>query len=90
MARRLDLSVLDEGQHEIIFDDPTYSLLLPLKAVVLGIERTPETPNSGRHYILVLRSHVDGVLGSHKVERIGAGYVMGRCLKGEPIECILA
>lgn len=90
MTRVLDLSLLEEGQHEIIFDDPTYSLLLPLKAVVLGIERTPETPKSGRHYILVLRPHVDGVSGSNKVERIGAGYVMGRCLKGEPTECILA
>ncbi|KAF7531407.1 hypothetical protein G7054_g8943 [Neopestalotiopsis clavispora] len=77
-----------QGEGEIIFDIPPGEGLqpLPTKCVVLGIERgLPEPKLEHRlHYVLVIRAtKSSGLTGMPVYERVGAGWLPGRCILGD-------
>lgn len=78
------------GEDNIVFDSATYSKLPDAMAIVLGIEKVCESTEDKKHYILVVRSKaVFSADGTELYERIGAGHIPGRCLKGVPKTCTL-
>jgi hypothetical protein len=82
--RAVDCSI---AKHSIIFDDPTTSPPSEAMAFVLSIEKTSKDIEDKKHYILVVRPKNNlGRDGSTLYERIGAGSVLGRHLRGKATE----
>jgi len=73
-----------------MFDNTLDSEVLHDMAIVLGIEKGSREIEDKKHYILVVRPkevpHADGTV---LYERVGAGYIPGRCLRGEARTCTL-
>jgi hypothetical protein len=85
--RAVDCSI---AKGSIVFDDPTTSPSSEGKAFLLSIEKTSKDVKDKKHYILVVRpKNTLGRDGRPLYERIGAGYVLGRCLRGEATTCAL-
>jgi len=73
-----------------MFDNTLDSEVLEYMALVLGIEKGPKEIKDKRHYILVVRPKVKPLAdGTVLYERVGAGYIPGRCLRGEASICTL-
>jgi hypothetical protein len=86
-VREFDCSVVKDS---IVFDDATMAPPYEAMAFVLGIEKEPKAIADKKHYILVVRPRTTpGPDGDISYERIGAGYVLGSCLKGESKTCSL-
>jgi hypothetical protein len=74
----------------IVFDDCTTPPSSEAMAFLLSIEKTPKHIDDKKHYILVVKpKKARGQDGGTMYERIGAGYVLGRCLRGEVTTCAL-
>jgi hypothetical protein len=77
-------------EDNIVFDNATYSEFPDAMAIVLGIEKVYESMEDKKHYILVVRSKaVSSADGIKLYERIGAGHIPGKCLKGASQTCTL-
>lgn len=89
-VQALDRSAAGESEYKVVFDDPTeIKPDLPM-AILLGIEKGLRPATDRIHYILVVKAKKASDLGSNThYKRIGAGYVPGRCLKGDPTSCFL-
>jgi hypothetical protein len=82
-----DAAVQHTGK--VYFDSPGGSERSPLKCVVMGIEQGSQVRDSRIHYFILVgpaqsRKHD----GTRVYERIGAGYLPGRCIspEGSPIK----
>lgn len=64
----------DDQVGKIVFDDPQSFPRLGMKCVVLGKEKGRSPSNDKLHYILVVQERND------RYERVGVGYLPGRCL----------
>jgi hypothetical protein len=87
---KFDLSVAESHQHKIVFDDSEYIKQDQTRAIVVGIEKGRTHSEHKKHYILVVdvksAFHLDGRLNCN---RVGAGWVLGKCLEGESLLCAL-
>ena len=73
-----------------MFDNILDSEVLESMAIVLGIEKGLKAIDDKKHYILVVRPKMKpSADGAALYERIGAGFIPGRCLRGEPRNCTL-
>ncbi|XP_014559825.1 hypothetical protein COCVIDRAFT_90891 [Bipolaris victoriae FI3] len=80
-AREYDLgaAVLSEG--ELIFDTPNRSSMPKTLCVVLGKAKGSPSPETRRHYILIVAvAGHKGCAGETIYERVGAGYLPGKCI----------
>ncbi|KAH6629798.1 hypothetical protein C7974DRAFT_472500 [Boeremia exigua] len=67
---------------KVVFDEHITVVQYPQRCVVLGIQRVEMPVHDKRHYILVIKAtSKPGIY-----ERVGAGYVPGICIIGQPIE----
>lgn len=84
----------EEIRNGIVFDDPAddlaksdYSLL---KTIVLGIEKGSFQIGDRRHYVLAIIPKTPSDSSEDPLYvRIGAGYVLGKCLDPEVMNCFL-
>ena len=67
------------GEDHLVFDTPAHKGRYNAKCVVLGIQRGTSSLNDKRHYVLVVADRFDDKNG-RVYERVGAGYLPGRCL----------
>jgi len=89
-ARSFHLSIARVNEYQLTFDNPLDSALSESKALVLAIERDFLEIEDKRHYVLVVRPKADlSPDGMALYERIGAGYMPGRCLNADPESCTL-
>jgi hypothetical protein len=77
-------------EQEIIFDDSERSKQDQTRVIVLGIEKSAESVDAKRHYVLL----VDMMTTCTKdqrihCQRVGAGYLPGKCLTGAETPCAL-
>ena len=86
-VQQLDLTVVNPFEADIIFDIPAKVDEKKMMAVVLGVEKGDAALGDKKHYVLVVSSKQ--AWGHALYERIGAGHVPGRCLVGEPEDCLL-
>ena len=90
ISRVFDLTRVRVNEEDVIFDNLLDSDILRCEAIVLGIEKGIQAIEDRKHYVLMVRPN-----GTHSpdgevlYERIGAGYVPGRCLKGLSKVCTL-
>jgi hypothetical protein len=85
-AREYDLGVAVPGEGELIFDTPGGSSQPKTLCVVLGKARGSPNPETQRHYILVVAAMAgQDRVGSKVYERIGVGYLPGKCIS--PSDC---
>jgi hypothetical protein len=90
LACNFQLPVAESQEHEIIFDDSGRSKQDQTRAIVLGIEKGPEATNEKKHYVLVVDLTAMTTSGERRYcKRVGAGYLPGKWLTGEPIPCAL-
>lgn len=89
-SREYDATAYDGGvgiePFNVVFDAHAEKTQCPQRCVVLGIQRGDTSFQDKRHYVLVIKA--TSVPGTY--ERIGAGYVPGRCLMGEVKEVQVA
>jgi hypothetical protein len=80
-AREYDLGVAVPGEGELIFDTPGGSSQLNTLCVVLGKAKESLNPETQRHYILIVAATVKQDRTESKLyERVGAGYLPGKCI----------
>jgi hypothetical protein len=73
------------GADSIIFDTPARSGKDDTIAIVLGIEKGDGPVADKRHYVLVVvPCQSADAQGRTLCERVGAGYLIGHCLAGDP------
>jgi hypothetical protein len=80
-AREYDLgaAVLNEGQ--LIFDTPNRSSMPRTLCVVLGKAKGSPLPETQRHYLLIITAaRHEGHAAEPVYERVGAGYLPGKCI----------
>lgn len=83
-----------DGQCKIVLDEPDkHSQTAAGKCVIMGTERPGEgsalsSDAQRKHFILVIKETVKDGKGECIYERIGAGYLLGGCLRSErvPVE----
>ncbi|KAF2823605.1 HET-domain-containing protein [Ophiobolus disseminans] len=80
-ACQYDLSASPESKNTLIFDDSGESLPMRKLCVVIGVERGDGSLQSGRHYVLLIVPDGDAVY-----QRVGVGYMDGKCLAEESVE----
>jgi hypothetical protein len=82
MAR--DFQLRGDEDHEdgrIVYDIPGKTDGLQLKCVVIGKFKEGRSLSDKRHYVLVISPSTSGRRGGNKIyERVGAGYMSGRCI----------
>lgn len=86
-AREFDsgAAVLSEG--ELIFDTPHGSSIPKPLCVVLGKAKGSPSPETRRHYILIVAvAGQKGRAGETIYERVGAGYLPGKCISPTVID----
>lgn len=89
-AQVFDITAARVNEDSVMFDNTLDSEVLEYMALVLGIEKGPKEIKDKRHYILVVRPKVKPLAdGTVLYERVGAGYIPGRCLRGEASICTL-
>lgn len=86
-VQNLDLTAANPFEADIIFDIPAKVDEQKIMAVVLGVEKGEAAPEDKTHYILVVTSKE--AWGHSLYGRVGAGHVPGRCLVGQPDDCLL-
>jgi hypothetical protein len=80
-AREYDLGVAVPGEGELIFDTPGGSSQPKTLCVLLGKARGSPDPETQRHYILIVAATAEqDRSGSKLYERVGAGYLPGKCI----------
>jgi hypothetical protein len=85
-AREYDLGVAVPGEGELIFDTPGGSSQPETLCVVLGKARGSSDPDSQTHYILIVAATAKQDRGESKLyQRVGAGYLPGKCIS--PSDC---
>ena len=90
LSRAFDLSNAIPNEYDLVCDDPrNYNASEPM-AIVLGIEKGPKADQVKKHYVLVVKSIMtSSANGPTSYKRIGAGYVLGKYLRGDPEPCWL-
>ena len=89
-VQAFDRSAAEDTEFSIVFDNPADSELPRLMAIVLGIEKVQKEIEDKKHYILVVKPKTTiEPVSDTLYERIGAGYLPGKCLKGEVMTCSL-
>jgi hypothetical protein len=89
-VQALDRSAARKDEIRIEFDDPSSSELPGCMAIVLGIERVSGEISDKKHYILAVKLKTSPTSESDTLyERVGAGYVPGKCLGEERKTCFL-
>ncbi|KAF2828834.1 HET-domain-containing protein [Ophiobolus disseminans] len=89
-SQPFECSKWKQNEYSIVFDDPTIGELPELMAIVLGVEKSNQTTEEKKHYVLIARPKVTSVQDSVILyERVGAGYMPGKCLEGVSKTCIL-
>ncbi|KAL1799029.1 hypothetical protein ACET3X_003066 [Alternaria dauci] len=78
-AREYDLGAAVQGEGELIFDTPNGSAKPDTVCVVLGKAKGSPSPELQRHYILIIAAQ-RGRAGSKIYERVGTGYLPGKCI----------
>jgi hypothetical protein len=79
-------------QHEglLLFDSPGGSEKLRTMCVVLGIEQGPKPLAERMHYLILIKPSNALVPESNKIyERVGAGYLPGKCIKPNGFKVII-
>jgi len=80
--------VQKEGQ--IIFDNPNHSNPDNTQCVVLGIHKGEKPVEERMHYLIVVKATNDQTSdGTRIYERVGAGYLPGRRVKGERVKAVI-
>jgi hypothetical protein len=77
-AREYDLGVAVPGEGELIFDTPGDQP--KTLCVVLGKARGSWNAESQRHYFLVVAAAGQNRSGAKVYERVGVGYLPGKCI----------
>lgn len=74
-----------KGKAVLIFDSPGGSDQYPTRCVVLGRERGERAaPKEKRHYVLIVKNkHGGDRHGEQLCERVGAGWMLGKCIAEE-------
>lgn len=86
-VQTMDLTKVKPFEALIVLDIPTDVDQDQMMAVALGIEEGETAIEDRKHYVLVV---VSKHLWGHKLyERVGAGYVPGRCFIGGVMDCVL-
>ncbi|RSL67948.1 hypothetical protein CEP54_002997 [Fusarium duplospermum] len=73
----------DDEDGNLVFDDPESPAQLPLKCVVLGKQKGRTPVKEKLHYLLVVQER------NGRYERVGAGYLPGRCIHGTAKKIII-
>lgn len=69
------------GEGEIILDCPGKSVSTGTWCIVLGREHGRAQPTVKKHYVLIVAASGDkNVDGKTIYERVGAGWLLGRCI----------
>ena len=90
LSRAFDLSNTRASEHDLVFDDPRNDDPSERMAIVLGIEKGLKVDQAKKHYVLVVRLiAISSAIGAARYRRIGAGYILGKCLRGDPEPCWL-
>jgi hypothetical protein len=90
LACDFKLPVAESQEHDIIFDDSRRSKQDQTRAIVLGIEKGLKATEEKKHYVLVVDLTTLSDPGARKdCKRVGAGYLPGKWLTGEPLLCAL-
>lgn len=79
-AWEYDLEAAGPGEGEVVFDIPGAPKPAKRICVVLGKAKGSLLPDSRKHWVLVIAPTARRRKGSLVYERIGAGYMPGRCL----------
>jgi hypothetical protein len=80
-AREFDLGAAIQGEGELIFDTPNGSAKLETLCVVLGKAKGSESPETQRHYILIVAAtNKRERSGKEVYQRVGTGYLPGKCI----------
>ena len=79
IAREYDLGAAVQGEGELIFDTPNGSAKPDTLCVVLGKAKGSPSPETQRHYILMIAAQ-RGRAGSRVYERVGTGFLPGKCI----------
>jgi hypothetical protein len=81
-AREYDyLKAMVQGEDELILDTPNGSTVPQTLCVVLGKAKGSTSPETQRHYILIIAATAQRDPNGDKVyERIGTGYLPGKCI----------
>ncbi|KAF1924144.1 uncharacterized protein M421DRAFT_8979 [Didymella exigua CBS 183.55] len=77
--RRFDTGAAKDRDIELVFDEPSNILLLSSLCVVLGVAKGSQAETERKHCVLVItpRGEKDGVT---LYERVGTGFLPGKCL----------
>jgi hypothetical protein len=80
-AREFDLGAAVQGEGELVFDTPGGSAQPKTLCVVLGRAKGSPSPETQRHYVLVIiATGTRGSEGERLYERVGTGYLPGKCI----------
>jgi hypothetical protein len=80
-AREYDLGAAVRSEGELVFDTPNGSARPETVCVVLGKARGSLSPETQRHYILIVAATVQRDRDGNRVyERVGTGYLPGKCI----------
>lgn len=85
-ARDYDHGRAEKGESLVILDDPTDTDYYRAMCVVLGVQKGAIPAEDKQHYVLlVVATKTTHHTGSKLFKRIGAGYLPGRCIIGDPV-----
>lgn len=85
-ARKYDRSAAAPGEDDLIFDSPAEPDQVTTLCVVLGIQRGKIPLKDKRHYVLIVVPTQDLMSdGARLYERVGAGYLPGKCIAQDTV-----